>query len=151
MVSFMSSWHDKLELSYANALACWAMVSFSRMTKPEPILLARLKYCCKCLSQKSGSPPHNPYLAPSDYFFFSEIEVTFILQQNSLQKVTWKQLLSNLSMGRNVFFFYHVWLNNLVVRLYKCLNRFGDYAKNVLTNMLLKYFLAFVNNILFLL
>ncbi|GBM24204.1 hypothetical protein AVEN_4955-1 [Araneus ventricosus] len=92
------------------------MVSPSCMT--IPILLAKLKNCCKSSSRKSGATPTpcSPDLAPN---LGSKHLSGTNLSSNSDVKTAAENFWSD---------FYRNELNKLVLRSDKCLNRFGYYV-----------------------
>ncbi|GBM97820.1 hypothetical protein AVEN_217311-1 [Araneus ventricosus] len=85
------------------------------MTKP--ILLAKLKNYCKGSSGKSGSPDLASYLGPKHLYGRS-------FSSNNDVKTAAENWFNG--QGRD---FYRAGLNKLVLRLDKCLNRFGDYVE----------------------
>ncbi|GBM41528.1 hypothetical protein AVEN_32332-1 [Araneus ventricosus] len=86
-----------------------------------PILLTKLKNCFKSSSGKFVSPPYSPDLALNlDSKHLSGKRFT----SNSDVKTTAENWLN--VQGRD---FYQAGLNKLVLRLDKCLNRFGDYVE----------------------
>ncbi|GBN31415.1 hypothetical protein AVEN_189284-1 [Araneus ventricosus] len=96
------------------------------MTIPGSILLAKLKNCCKSSSGKSAATPHpySPDLVRSDYFLFPKLKDHLSrarFSSDSDVKTAAENWLNE--QGRD---FYQAWLNQLVLRADKCLNRFGD-------------------------
>ncbi|GBM28316.1 hypothetical protein AVEN_199381-1 [Araneus ventricosus] len=101
-------------------------MSSSCMAAPGPILLAKLKNCCRSSSGKPGSNP--PHIAQIWYLVtISKLKENLSGTRFSLDSDV-KTDAENWLNGQD-HDFYQAELNKLVPFPYKCLNRFGHYVE----------------------